>query len=130
ETLHDYFAEELFQAVPEELKASLLHLSLAPHVTRELAEALVGDRPDLLLESALIHGFLTPQPGGGADFHPLLRQFLRDKLDPRADETAEAVNSLVGQLLKTAAWDDAFALLEGVGRWDFLPQLLDRALDD
>jgi ATP/maltotriose-dependent transcriptional regulator MalT len=130
ETLHDYFAEELYQAFPDSLKSGLLELSLAPTITSELAAALVGGAAQELLENAAIHGFLTPSPGGRSDFHPLLRQFLRSKLDLSNSQTLERIDSLISYLISTRAWDDAFTMIELADRLDLLTPLLDAALDD
>ena len=130
ETLHDYFAEELYQAFPDSLKGGLLELSLAPTITGELAVALVGDAGEALLENAAIHGFLTPSPRGRPDFHPLLRQFLRSKLDLTNPKTLERVDSLVSYLVSTGAWDDAFTVIELADPIELLSSLLDAALDE
>jgi len=80
ETLHAYFAEELYQAVPEKLKEALLRLSLAPTINAELAAVAWGDDGERVLQEAAWRGFLTHYRSREFDLHPLLRQFLRAKI--------------------------------------------------
>jgi ATP/maltotriose-dependent transcriptional regulator MalT len=130
ETLHDYFAEELFQTFPDALKPGLAELSLAPTISAEIAEALVGDDADALLEQAVIHGFLTTTPAGYSDIHPLLRKFLRTKLDLSDERTRIRIASVVSHLMGRRAWDDAFAVLQEADRMDLLSPLMGAALGE
>src|SRR6266542_3316977 len=110
--------------------ASQRQSGLGTTITGELAVALVGDAGEALLENAAIHGFLTPSPRGRPEFHPLLRQFLRSKLDLTNPKTLERVDSLVSYLVSTGAWDDAFTVIELADPIELLSSLLDAALDE
>jgi ATP/maltotriose-dependent transcriptional regulator MalT len=130
ETLHDYFAEELFQAFPDALKPGLAELSLAPTISLEIAEALVGKEAEALLEQAVIHGFLMTTPAGYSDIHPLLRQFLRAKIDFSDEGTRTRIDSVVSHLVGRGAWDDAFAVIHGSDRTELLSPLMGAALGE
>ena len=129
ETLHDYFAEELYQAFPDDLRTSLAELSLAPTITADTVRALFGREAAVLLEQAAIHGFLAPSADERFEIHPLLRQFLRSKLEIDGDHTNRKIRVLVTHLVTTGAWDDAFALIEHTKRVELLAPLLDASLD-
>lgn len=130
ETLHDYFAEELFQAFPDELKPGLAELSVAPAINGEIIEALVGDRAETLLEQAALHGFVTSSADRSSGIHPLLRQFLRAKLNLSDDGTRARIDSLVSHLVSKGAWDDAFAVVDQADRIELLSPLMGSALGD
>jgi LuxR family maltose regulon positive regulatory protein len=130
ETLHSYFAEELYQDLTAEAQWNLVQLSLAASINSELAGTLFGTRGREVLEHGYERGFLA-RDGDNYDLHPLLRQFLRSKLldaDPSAvTETVQVIGRLA---LDRFAWDEAFALATEFERNDLLTELLSRALDD
>ncbi|TML94776.1 MAG: hypothetical protein E6G03_10885 [Actinobacteria bacterium] len=130
ETLHSYFAEELYQDLSAEAQWNLVQLSLAPSIDSELAGALFGARGRDVLEHGYERGFLT-RDGDAYDLHPLLRQFLRSKLmdaDPSA--VTETVRMIGTSALDRSAWDEAFALAMEFHLTGLLTELLLRALDD
>jgi ATP/maltotriose-dependent transcriptional regulator MalT len=130
ETLHSYFAEELYQDLTAEAQWNLLQLSLASSIDSDLAGALFGSRGRDVLEHAYERGFLT-RDSDTYDLHPLLRQFLRSKLvDADPDAVTETVRSIGNTALDRFAWDEAFALSTEFELNDLLTELLSRALDD
>jgi ATP/maltotriose-dependent transcriptional regulator MalT len=126
EALHAYFAEELYQGMPETLQWHLAQLALAPSLAPGLASSLFGS-PEIL-EEGYRRGFLTND--AGYDLHPLLRQFLRGKLDecPPADvrTTAEAI---AFWYLSNGYWDEAFALASDFALDDVAVDLLESGID-
>lgn len=130
ETLHDYFAEELFRAFPDRLKPALTELSIAPTITSEVTSALVGDDAEALLQQAAIHGFLTSSADDHSQIHPLLRQFLRAKLNLFDEGTRARIDSLISYLVGKGAWDDAFTVIELADRTELLSPLLGAALGE
>ena len=130
ETLHSYFAEELYQDLTPEAQWNLVQLSLASSIDHDLASVLFGTRWRDVLEHGFERGFLA-QDGDTYDLHPLLRQFLRSKLmdaDPNA--VTETVTKIGTSALDRHAWDEAFALVTEFELNDLLAELLSRALDD
>jgi ATP/maltotriose-dependent transcriptional regulator MalT len=130
ETLHDYFAEELFQGFPDALKPALAELSMAPRIDLEVANALIGKNAEVVLEQAAIHGFLTSSADGHPELHPLLRQFLRGKVDLFDESTRSRTDALVSHLVGKAAWDDAFTVIESTDRIELLSPLIGAALGE
>src|SRR5438067_7090023 len=81
EALHAFFAEELYQAVPDDVREALLQLSLAPTIALPLAMKLYGRAAEKVLDDAVNFGFLMRPGEARYDLHPLLRQFLLAKTD-------------------------------------------------
>jgi LuxR family transcriptional regulator, maltose regulon positive regulatory protein len=127
-TLHDYFAEELYQSFPESLRSSLCALSVAPTITTDIVNLLAGAEATELIMHAETHGFLNPSAGGGMAIHPLLRQFLRSKLALGTDDTETWIDNLVDHLSAHRHWDEAFSVIEETQRPDLFGRLLEEAL--
>jgi LuxR family transcriptional regulator, maltose regulon positive regulatory protein len=131
ETLHSYFAEELYQDLTTDAQWDLVQLALAPSLNSDLAAALFGDRAKEVLEHGYERGFLTRDVDFTYDLHPLLRQFLRSKLvDADADAVAKTVTAIGAAAVDRSAWDEAFALATEFELNDLLTEVLGRALDD
>jgi ATP/maltotriose-dependent transcriptional regulator MalT len=130
ETLHAYFAEELYQAVPERLKEALLRLSLTPTITPELATEFWGDEAERFLSEASSRGFLTHYRSREFDLHPLLRQFLRAKIDVNESWVLPWVRELSDFLLARRSWDDLFALFEEIRAADLLDRIIETGLGE
>jgi LuxR family maltose regulon positive regulatory protein len=129
ETLHSYFAEELYQDISPEAQWNLVQLSLAATIDSDLAATLFGTRGKEVLEHGYERGFLSRE-GDIYDLHPLLRQFLRSKL-AEADRKAvtETVRLIGASALHRLAWDEAFELATEFQLSELLTELLSRALD-
>lgn len=127
--LHEYFAEELFQAAAAEVQEALVRLSLLPTLRHELLALALGPNYVALCREAVALGFLTEEPGGVFEVHPLLRGFL----SPRARQLPEAGalgERLVQALANERHWDEAFDAVVSLQRLDLLPALFEEALDD
>jgi LuxR family maltose regulon positive regulatory protein len=129
ETLHQYFAEELYHGLSDELRWNLSQLSLAPSLNERLTRVLFGDHGRVVLEEGYRSGFLT-RDAESYEMHPLLRQFLRAKLfefgpsDIR--ETAEAIGRAYAD---EDLWDYAASVAEEFGLGDLMLRVLEEALD-
>jgi LuxR family transcriptional regulator, maltose regulon positive regulatory protein len=129
ETLHTYFAEELYRAAPPQLKEALLWLSFAPTITNELAETLFPNAGEQTLEQAAHYGFLIPFGDLRYDLHPLLRKFLLAKTQDRRDDVARWCDQISNFLVAQAEWDEMFALLRVVPSLGGVDALIVGALD-
>jgi DNA-binding CsgD family transcriptional regulator/tetratricopeptide (TPR) repeat protein len=130
ETLHDFFAQELFNAIPVTLRDLLVRLAIPQIVSPDVAR-LIGDaEADGLVELAVRHGFLTPAQGGHYEMHPLLRRFLLEKLDANDEGTRIAIRQLGAHLIEMGSWDDAFELIERFDLTPLMVPLVEEAVDD
>jgi LuxR family maltose regulon positive regulatory protein len=129
DTLHEYFAEELFHGLTDELRWNLTQLSIAPTVGERLGRALFGVRVRKVLEEGHRSGFLTKQ-ANTYEMHPLLRQFLRAKLtefgSKEIEDTAHAIASWYAD---EARWDEAASVASEFGLPDVVLRILEEALD-
>jgi ATP/maltotriose-dependent transcriptional regulator MalT len=127
DTLYDYFAEELYQAAEEPLQRALCRLALAPTLTYEVAEFLLGpDAPDVIRAGVRL-GFLNPR-ANAIELHPLLRTFLDSKSRETVFNVERAVRELADYLSAEGRWDDAFTLIARSFSEDLFTSLLERGL--
>jgi ATP/maltotriose-dependent transcriptional regulator MalT len=130
ETLHSFFAEEVFRDLPQTARSHLSKLTLAPAISVGAARALFGDQADELLLIATRAGFLT-EIEEGYELHPLLRQFLKKKLvDLAASDVFEAGERLGQWYIEQKNWDEAFAVGIEIASPGILGETIDAALDN
>jgi ATP/maltotriose-dependent transcriptional regulator MalT len=125
--LHEFFADELYQAVSPSTRVALCQLAVAPSITSELARSLFGPRTRMLVDEAVEFGLLT-RINGGLDLHPLLRNFLLRRGQEHGPSIEKALRKAVLHYLATQSWDDLFALAEAFDRPDVASRLLREAL--
>jgi LuxR family maltose regulon positive regulatory protein len=125
-TLHEYFADELYESAPAVVRTALQRLAILPAMVAPLVEAATAGLPPTVCHEAAQLGFLSITDEGGVELHPLLRSFLRLK----TQETSETAGvRIFARALAEHRWDDAFAVLDAVQRMDLLPELVESALD-
>jgi LuxR family maltose regulon positive regulatory protein len=106
--LYDYFAEELFRAAPESIRGRLSELALASDLSYDSLEARFGDRARQVVDEARELGFMSL--GKALELHPLLREFLLQKLAETANFEA-AVRAAIADAVAHESWDTAFELI-------------------
>jgi LuxR family maltose regulon positive regulatory protein len=122
--LHRYLAEELFQAATPELQAALLTLALLGRMPPPALERHVGPDLDGLIEQARTLGF----DSGDEEFelHPLIREFLLQKLLSERDRDAQ-VRRAIEASLQEESWDNALELVLRFKLLDLVEPVLERA---
>jgi LuxR family maltose regulon positive regulatory protein len=118
EELFLYFAEEVFRNEPPEVQEFMLVAAVPQTFDATIArDVLEVPEPDETIARLLAHGLLQQSTHGELAFHPLLRDFLRRRLE-LAD--AERANYLADQVMSFAKsvgrWDEAFDLSMHLGR--------------
>jgi LuxR family maltose regulon positive regulatory protein len=127
--LYDYFAEELFASLPEDIQEGICRLALVPVVDRAAAEAILGPGADHVVEVAREAGMFAAQRAQELALHPLLRTFLLQKLaEMPPPDVQEAVTRATEHLVAAESWDEAFSLIPEFDRHDLLDSLLCRAI--
>jgi ATP/maltotriose-dependent transcriptional regulator MalT len=106
--LYDYFAEELFRAAPESIRGRLSELALASDLSYDGLEARFGDRARQVVDEARELGFMSL--GKALELHPLLREFLLQKLSETANFEG-AVREAIADAVANESWDTAFELI-------------------
>lgn len=126
--LYDYFADELFRGATADVQDALVRLAIAPRTDSQLLSALFGSRATEIVAAAIRGGFLTPE---SRELHPLLREFLIEKLDREPQESVAAQVDAVGAvLLDLGRWDDVYAVVDRFAAGPLLEKLLIRSYED
>jgi len=131
ESLYRFFAEEVFSALGEDVRAGLATLAVAPVLDRRLADELLGvDRADTVCAAALDVGILA-EHGAHLELHPLARSFLEERSGqlgflPDPDATTRCL----AHYRTAQEWDAAFDLIARRGATAELEPLLLSALDE
>jgi LuxR family transcriptional regulator, maltose regulon positive regulatory protein len=131
ETLHTFFAQELFEAIPENARVALAKLAVLPTLTLDLARAALVQDPVAVLDEGVRAGFLTPRGTHEFTLHPLLRDFLLTKLSLLpSDDLSVLLERVMQALIAAERWDDAFTVMMERRVLADLPLLLRQSLDD
>lgn len=127
DTLYEFFAEEVVQSLPQEVREALHVLAIAPAITPGVVRALLHRDATEILASAVAAGILTPEGGGNYYLHPLLREFLnRDTSEPNQDGGQEA-RLVANALASESAWDEAFEVARCFSLTDVVSGLFESA---
>jgi DNA-binding CsgD family transcriptional regulator/tetratricopeptide (TPR) repeat protein len=123
--LHDYFAEELYQAASPEVQIGLQRLALAPWLGDAVVNLLLAESAEQVVAEGVRLGFLSAR-SGAIEFHPLLRTFLDTK--ELEDDCSEVTQELARYFAKVDRWDEALLLLERFFSADLFVPLLEDGL--
>lgn len=130
ETVFDYFAGQILNALPESTRDMLIRMSYLPRLTAETAQAITGDPEAVKLLGYLARRNLFIDRRYGEDtsfqFHALFRTFLQDQARERlgAAEHRKVAHSAAALLQATGQVEDAFPLFAETGAWDSAAALI------
>jgi LuxR family transcriptional regulator, maltose regulon positive regulatory protein len=122
--LHRYLAEEIYQSASDDLRERLLRLALLPSLHPSLLEEVFGSEAPEVVERARDLGFVSGDEP--ADLHPLLREFLIEKLCERPEALAE-VHDAIHYCLEQGHWAAALALVSRFSCDDLIEPALRRS---
>ena len=105
--LYEYFAQELYESLPHGHRIALGKLSFASRFDRSFAETVLGTITSDVVESGLRSGALTAADHHHLDFHPLLAEFLRDRVFETFADEQRAAASVGHEFLSSGQWDEA-----------------------
>lgn len=129
ETLHEFFAEELYQGLDPNLKWSLAQLALAPSIDERVIRNVFGDDGPRVLSRADRCGFLS-RSSRGYEMHPLLRQFLRTKIPEFDDiDVKRTASSLAHAYMACSLWDEAISVADECVLDEIVLRVLEDALE-
>ncbi len=123
--LYDFFAEELYGTVPEELRPRLQQLALVSGIAVDKVGSLVGTETETLLAVGQRAGFITVSDQRLV-IHPLLRTFLEDQLR-RGDSWSGTVEAAARALLADGRPDESFELAVRFERDDIVELVFNEA---
>ena len=112
--LYGFFADEIYRRIDRRVRRTLCELALYDTAGRHLALSQL--RPDVVkrvIATGVDNGFLTELQDNRLDMHPLVRAFLRRKLEAEGSASAsESVERAAGVLIQHRLWDEAFELIQ------------------
>ena len=131
ESLYSFFAEEVFNALPEVVQEGLATLVVSPEIDRALAGRLLGaEEVEPVCDAALDVGILVER-GAQLHMHPLARAYLQDRIDRLGGEPDErALDICIRHFGERRNWDAAFDLIVRHRLEAELGPLLEEALDE
>jgi LuxR family maltose regulon positive regulatory protein len=112
ESLFRYFAEEVLRAEPDDVQRFMLAASVPSALSvRLVREVLAADAPDAVIERLRGEDLLHEIDGDTYRFHPLLRDFLRRRLQADAPtEYHDLSAKVVEDAVTHGRWGEAFEL--------------------
>ena len=112
ESLFRYFAEEVLRGEPDDVQRFMLAASVPSTVSSRLArEALGVDAPDPVIERLRDEGLLHEVDVDELRFHPLLRGFLRRRLQAHAPGEYDILaGKVIDDAVAHGRWGEAFEL--------------------
>ena len=130
QALHEYFAQELYDALSLDLQHDLARLSIAPTIDQRITEFLFGSNAEAVLERGSRSGFLT-RLGEAYEMHPLLRKFLRTRLRSFCpDDVRDTATLCANWYADELRWDEAAAIALEFDLTDVVLHVLEGALDN
>lgn len=111
--LYDFFAEELYQATSQEVRAAIVKLALLPRLDQGTVTAVLGSTAGPILDQAVELGFLSRSATGAFEMHALLQAFVERRFF--TSEAPPSELSVIAHLLLDR--DDLGALLIFVKRF-------------
>ena len=117
EALYRYLAEEVMRRESPEAERLMLIASVPVALDARVAEEVLNiDDPEPLLDGFVADGLLQPS-GSQFRFHPLLRTFLRHKLEAEDPKLfAELTDKSIADARATERWEEAFELAASTSR--------------
>ncbi len=119
--LYDYLAAEVLETLPAEIRRETLEASLLPHLNSE------SIAPELLRTLDRRRLLIRAEDGITRVFHPLLTEFLRQRLKEERGEAAfrQLCREVGEKLLAAGNWAEAFPLLRDGGNWETIADWLE-----
>ena len=81
QTLYSYFADELYRVASEDTRRAMKRVAAIPTLLQRYVQFAFGDTYERVLTEALALGFLVRTDADSLEMHPLLRTFLRTKVE-------------------------------------------------
>jgi LuxR family maltose regulon positive regulatory protein len=130
DALYDFFAEELYRELDDEMQRDVSAFALASTITGRLSTTLFGSRGGAVLRESERRGLLTRQDAQ-YELHPLLRQFLLLKLDEfDPGFTGKLAESVCRWEIDEQNWEEAIDIANRFRFGGLVFEVIERSLDD
>lgn len=130
--LHNYIAEELYSSLSAATRDGLFQLSLLSNPSHASARRILGAGAERVLREGRNVGFLTDYQPAAFTVHPLLREFLHQKLLIETHEQTRLplLKKTLRFLEEEQRWENAFEVIRRFELDHLLPELIATALYD
>jgi LuxR family maltose regulon positive regulatory protein len=120
DALFRYFAEEVLRQEGPEVQRFMMFAAVPPSLdARVIRRLLDGGHPEELVEPLVDKGLLRESSDGTLRFHPLLRDFLRQRLERERPELLRELSAtIVADARRNRSWEDAFEVAVGASDLD------------
>lgn len=130
QVIFDYFAGEIFQRNPPQLKEFMLKISLIPTITPEIACIITGDprASRVLNDLSRKNCFIQKQSGnkGSYQFQPLFREFLIDQAQSKLGkyEVLDIQRKAAAILAEEGEAEQAVSLFQHIEDWHSIAKVI------
>jgi LuxR family maltose regulon positive regulatory protein len=130
--LYEFLADELIQATDRATQRALTVLAVCGTHDRALVRELIGPTANAALRKAEKRGLLTFEGSTRLVLHPLLGEFLIQKLKEGTRKAiGEVINPLVDALMQSRRWDECLSVAEALPEaCDFAASILENSLQE
>jgi LuxR family transcriptional regulator, maltose regulon positive regulatory protein len=125
--LYEFFADELYKEAPSPLQDAIARLALLPALDEHLVREILGEEGSTSLRAMAERGFITASRVG-IEFHPLLQDFVVNKLRAEREIFDRLVERTVRSLIRIGRWDDAFEVIARHESKNLLADLLQHSM--
>lgn len=123
--LYQFFADELYQSTPADLRDELMRLALAADLSDETLDSIFADRRHSIVTELRDRGFLSTV-GSDVELHPLVRDFLLQKL-ATDDRLSDLIRPAIEICIQRERWIRAFDLILRFRQVDLMEPTLETA---
>jgi LuxR family transcriptional regulator, maltose regulon positive regulatory protein len=129
EALYRYFAEEVVRGETPEVERFMLLASVPPSLNARIATDVLGvEEGAQIVERLADEGLLQSAGDAQLHFHPLLRTYLRHRLQSEEPEVLRTLcDGAISDARAQARWADAFEIATSSGSLDVATQILEDA---
>src|SRR5262245_59858704 len=93
------------------MRERITHLAIPPRLDHGVLRAMFQSDAPIVLDEARRLGFISSSPDGDLEIHPLLRSYLRNRLESEFSPPKVRLDSLLTHLIAHNRWDEAFAVI-------------------
>lgn len=127
--LYDYFAQELYAALPSAYRIPLAELAFCTGFDRAFAASLLGAIAERTIEAGVSGGVLAEPERNSFEIHPLLSKLMQEQAFPDQEDHRRAADRVGRALLQVDRWDDAADLAGRFRLPDLLIASVERSLE-
>jgi ATP/maltotriose-dependent transcriptional regulator MalT len=128
--VYEFFAEDLFGSAEPSLQQSMLVLAAGGDSSVEVARDLIGESFDAVVQAATARGLISQHMDRPLAIHPLLREFMLNRLRELGPaRIADVVRPVIVSLNAGGYWDECLTTLQSFPDPDLIRMTLRAAME-